>query len=537
MAEVVIELEALSKRAVKRFVRTAVLIDDEIESANDAAPAIGDIVAPAFSEAPEPAFGEREVEAKSVSDVSLKPLADAFLDRQIVCGVLKPSPSDDKSDVIKRAVSSARVADVLIIDWYLRKGDPEITKSILLEVLKSDSGLNGRFRLVIVYTSEAPLEDRREELQKYLEAEGIYPKPFEGAAPSLKLNSCRICFVKKSDGFTGKTVDELPDFAITEFSEEAKGLMPAYALNGIAALRETAHHLLATFSSKLDPAFVGHRLLTGDEDAQEFALNLLMFQIRGLLSLPAVSGASLDNGEISSWIDYRFSDDAAADALAKIGVTKEELKAALSGEFNKNEKKVHSALFIAPAGSDAVDEAAVCSDFSRLSTFVRERDGFNPLPVEWLPTLTLGSLVKTRSGNKVKYFLCIQPLCDTVRLKSSTFFSFVELINDKKDGDFWISAKIREKIVHLRLDKRAPSRHYAEFEPNKTTGSVRAARTKANTEQGARFTFTSKSGAAYEWIGDVDRSKSQKAAVDVSTSLARVGIDEYEWLRRGGKAK
>lgn len=540
MTAALAESESFSQRSVKRFLRTAVLIDDEIESAPEPAPPPEELHVPAFAEVvAETAKPAGEAQSSSrVSDVSLKPLADAFLDRQIICGVLKPEASDKAEDIIQRGVNSARVADVLIIDWYLRKGDPEITKSILLEVLRGDVGLNGRFRLVIVYTSEAPLADRRNELQVFLSENGLNAQPFDGAAPSLKLHSCRICFVGKSNGRAGTSVDELPDFAISQFTDEARGLLPAYALNGIAALREKTHHLLATFSAKLDPAFVGHRVLTGEDDFSEFALSLLMFQIKSLLSIPSVVGDTLSNAEISAWIDQKFADDKVGEKLKVIGITKEDVKSALLGDFSGNEKKLHSALFVSSIDDDIGEvESSVCSDFSRLSTFVRERDGFNPLPEGWNPSLTLGSLVRTRVQQKVRYYLCIQPLCDTVRLLTPTFFAFIELVNDKKNGDFWITTKMGNRPVHLRLDKKALSRHYAEFKSEPKTETVLARKGKKNAQGKEKFVFTSSNGSIYEWLGDVDRAKSQKAAVDVSTSLARIGLDEYEWLRRGAKVK
>ena len=165
------------------------------------------------------------------------------------------------TDIVDRAVKSAVVADILIIDWYLRPGNADIAKEVLVRVLKSDQDLNGRLRLIIVYTGALPLEDRRNELKGFLEERGFSVQLFDERVPSVAVASCRICFVEKASGAAGKAVDDLPEFAISEFSDQAREMMPAFALTGIAALREATHHLLATFRSRLDPAFVGHRML------------------------------------------------------------------------------------------------------------------------------------------------------------------------------------------------------------------------------------------------------------------------------------
>lgn len=59
---------------------------------------------------------------------------------------------------------------------------------------------------------------------------------------------------------------------------------------------------------------------------------------------------------------------------------------------------------------------------------------------------------------------------------------------------------------------------------------------RAESEDG-KFLFQSTINQIYWWLGDIDPLKAQRIATEVSGSLARVGIDEYEWLRLGGSAK
>jgi len=540
--------------AARRFVRTAVVIDDDIE-----APALdlGKKSQPTTIVAPKPRFGassaaktltgsptearaqplEQARKRADASEVALKPLADAFLDRQIVCGVLKPMKDDKKDDIIKRAVEAAAIADVLIIDWYLRAGDASFAKSILATVLERDKELQGRLRLVIVYTSAAPLAERRKDLKDALEERGFKVRA-SADEMALQVDTCRIRFVEKAFANVGVGVADLPDLAIREFAQQAQGLLSAFTLSGIAALREATHHLLATFGKKFDPAFVGHRMLISDpEDAYGFAMNVLMLQIRGVLSLPHLLGSSLRDDQITDWFDARFGYDDAEGELKKLNVNKDDLRATvLAGSYKG--AAMHTALFLpGSSGKATAVEKDVSADFARLTTFVREYRGFNPLPKDWLPTLTLGSVVRKRTPKSgARYFLCIQPACDTVRIDEPRYFPFVELSKETQKSDSWLIVQDGKTRQVLRVDGKAGARHYDRFVPDETSKTVRAVE-KFRAGKSTGFFFVNEDDVGYQWMGDVDGAKAQKIAVDLAAGLARVGLDEYEWLRRGAKAK
>jgi hypothetical protein len=194
----------------------------------------------------------------------------------------------------------------------------------------------------------------------------------------------------------------------------------------------------------------------------------------------------------------------------------------------------HKSLFL-PASKDDLTkvgdvEKQISQDFARFATFVREPNGFNPLPKDWLPTLTLGSVVKLVQ-RKTRYFLCVQPACDTVRITEDRYFPFIELIAQKaaKSTENLV-IRDEERRVVVCVSTKAGSRLYDMFKPDASQ------LIHAETEDG-KFLFSSTIGHTYWWLGDIDPLKAQRIATDVSGSLARVGIDEYEWLRLGGSAK
>lgn len=529
--------------ATKRFLKTAIVIDDEII----AAPLDGEeklqVVPPAFaSDTSTVADGPQEEEKPVVPDaeVAIKPLADAFLDKQIVCGVLKPVATDKDIAVIERAVRAASVADIVIIDWYLRKADDNLALSIIERILLADKYMNGRLRLILVYTSAEPLLERCTKLAQHVEGKGISSVPDPGGAPLLTIGTCKVKFIKKKSLGAGVSVEELPDIAIEEFAKHSSGLLANFALLGIGALRDATHHIISNFSRRMDHAFVGHRMLSGEQNsAHDFALSLFMLQVRSALSLPTRLGSALSDAELTAWFEDRFKYAQANDQLKAFGLDKAALGAQVLAGVDKRREKSHQALFLPEAigEADKVDEIEKLTtlDFSRLSTFAREMEGFNPLPDKWLPTLTLGTIVKFHAA-KPKYYMCLQPLCDTVRIDDGRYFPFIELLVPSQSNQASQNTEnlvIKDTGSHLVLtvNLKAGSRRYVKFTPDKVTKTIRAEK------QEAGFAFQGPNEDFYWWIGDVDTMKAQRIAVDVASTLARVGIDEYEWLRLGGQLK
>lgn len=552
----IVDFAEYGLKATKRFLRTAMVIDDEISIPEDRPAAVPEtIVQPPFAAAAPAQPAQKNVEAPiaappageksegkpkevSLAEVAIKPLADAFLDKKIVCGVLKPVASDGKEDVVTRAVKAAEVADIVILDWYLKPADSSLALEILQQILEGDKEQNGRLRLILVYTSALPLEERCKELKKQLEGAG-----FACSIPAMEIlivANCRIRFVMKHDGKNGMPVEKLPDLAISEFAEHSNGLLSNFALLGIAALRESTHHLLAVLDRRLDPAFVGHRMMIGDrDDAHAFAMSMFLMQMKGVLSQPDHLGDALRDDEISAWFEDRFKGKDIDQKLVRARTTRVELKSQmLAPGYKRKVTHLYSGLFVPDAerlGRDVSEiEAEASRDFSRLVTYVREFNGHHPLPTKWQPRLTLGSMV--RLEDKVpKYLLCLQPACDTVRIKEKRFFPFIELENSSERVDYLVVRERAEPPV-FGVNGKPGGRHYDEFMPDATRECVLASPiTEGETTTG--FVFTSESNRKYTWLGDISPMKAQRIAVDLAGKLSRVGLNEFEWLQRGGKAK
>lgn len=576
--------ETLCQTVTKQFLRTAILIDDQIITPSDSTstPAAEPLVEPPFlarqasepvaevaasaenvnaiGDADNPARGadtvkpeahERaadvlveEVAADSMppeASVALKPLADAFLDEKIICAVLNPVAEDEDNRIIERAVNAASFADIVIIDWFLRTGDAELTLNSLVQLLRADAANNGRKRLIIVYTSAAPLEDRCAELQKRIIDQGLACIEIEADFPALRSGSSRIIFVEKSSLGRGSSVEELPSIGLSQFAKEAEGLMSIFALGAIARIRDATHHMLSVFKADLDPALVGHRMvLVEPGDARDFALEVLILQLKGILSADTSLGAVVDKNAVGAWFDHKFTDAMDA-ALAGKDITRANLRTAVEGGYSKEAfgKKMvgsyHQALFLPEPPDAATSEFRASSELARLSTHVREAEGVTPLPDGWLPNLTLGSVLRVDADEgPARFYLCTQPLCDTLRLDDPTFFSFVTLETEAPGSSkgYWLVVCSDGQNVKLKASLTGGGRHFARFQPDADCRKIIAA---VDAGDPRKFTFTDDGGTVYRWLADVDSLKAQRAAEEMASTLGRVGVDELEWLRMGGK--
>ena len=135
-------------------------------------------------------------------------------------------------------------------------------------------------------------------------------------------------------------------------------------------------------------------------------------------------------------------------------------------------------------------------------------------------------------SDKDKYYLCIQPLCDGVRLKLDTKIKFpmIELYRKssssassfpacalKIDGNLeflFLPMKPHQQIVNL------------EFKPLKEFRDVRTFRNN--------FESPNKS-KKYKWLAELREDITQSIVHKISHDSSRIGTDLYEWMRNRSK--
>lgn len=486
--------------------------------------------------------GGEESEATKFFGLDAKALTDAFGDKGILCAVIKPKTETETNAIIKdRIVKLAHTSDVVILDWFLAGHDNTIAKESIVSILADDGKNGGRLRLIVIYsnaTGSAAIEELSRELPDHRPETG-------GQHPGLRNNNSYVVFLSKpgAEGSTPSTVkpEDLPAKVIEIFQSLTTGLLPAATLHTIAVIREQTHHLLSTFSSKLDGAFLAHRCLIPDpNDAEQFLFDLLTEEIGSLIS----HGSTGDVVSVQHCIERleksaEFTDkekERLQKALTEYSITKiEGFKKLFSRDEDKKDLKDTEDRVVAEEVLKLVYRAdpeimkTARQELSVLSTLDScFTSGLNSIK---LPRLRLGTILKEISDSS--YLLCIQPLCDSIRIKNyrDTIFPFLSLkvANDQdnkcsldicvpqKDGSaVWLSVYPKPNALVSYLF-RAKSADEAFVEAVNSEGSL--------------IFKTADGGKIFQWMADLKISKAQRIASQLAARIHTSGIDEFEWMR------
>ncbi len=426
-------------------------------------------------------------------------LTAGLADKDILCTIYRPDdhPGADndnaEDDVVKRSVSMARLADIVVLDWELGdelgKGSGSWkARDIIKHILRADSQAQGRLRLIIVYTAQSKLgstfQDVRNDLKGCTFVGGKLKENVDNLV--IQNQTTKIVFLNKrttklpEDNNLVVSEEELPKRIIEEFANLSSGLIPSITLHSIAAIRETTHHLLATFNGSLDPALVCHRaLLPAPKDSEDFVLDLIAGELRSALSLNRIGEKYADEIAHKHWIGSKVKEDEVFKLPNDLSLTRDEaLSLAEGGQGNFEKVQLDATKRWAKAKIDAGDSfklstnpndlnaenvselidlnmgkdlnpqlqtprhgnltGLLCGDekkgveinneFSRLTTLKREKYGSRHLPDQWAPRLTQGTIIRGAGpGDKPVFLLCTQPRCDSVRLKKTREFPFLIL--------------------------------------------------------------------------------------------------------------
>lgn len=581
-----VDLAAHYLGGVRRFLQTAIVIDDQAEFAPVARPiatitvpaptgsllkraaAVAENAAPeqpakdspAPPETPTPTnpdagasngtTAEVKVPAGTEGDgevgLNAKALSEAFLTKNMICGLYRPTVGDD---MVETTTGAARQADIVVVDWYLEEGSSRAAKDIILSLLKGDAEENGRLRLVAVYTSQPGRADMAADLLKEIESEPTLKGKLRGEGPALVGTDTRIVFINKRGSAPSADLDEvleadLPGRLMEEFAKLSDGLLATFAISAVAAIRRGAHHVLALYTKELDGAYIAHRSALPDpDDAISFAADLISSELKNLIELDDTAARNLKAEVVEAWLSH-LTDGGHTFRTDQAEVPAAEVKKFITGGVDavKSSQNAHhahgnpanhasKANRVSPGAlprifySDAASATQATRLLARLATFQRERIGRARLPSHWQPTLTLGAVVQALPvGETPELLLCMQPRCDSVRLKQAFAFPFQTIDCTRTNFNIAlrdVAGDAREAWVNLKpRDSRMIT-----FAPNVATRTVRAV-----LEDGI-LVFIAEEGTKYAWLGDLKEMKAQKWAGDLGGRVLSVGLDDLEWLR------
>ena len=525
--------DEMCKDAVKRFIKTVAIIDDEatfddFQPSQDFKDKMKTLKPPVTrlttdSKDADPSATDEDStdtgfqdDHDDLSSLDAKVVINAFADIGIACCIQRP---ENEETPLERAAKLAATVDVLVIDWALDNKNPSLPRQIIMKILEDDKKSGGRMRLIVVYTAHPYVDLMIKDLKE--DADAVYNDGLVMNKKDLFIKSdhLRIVILNKVGTANLPTdarivpLNQLPDYIISEYTELVKGVIPGATLHGIAAMREKTHELLSILNSNLDGAYCLHRaLITEPSDSVDFAMNLITDEIETVIQSDIRARQFVDRKGINSWLS-----NISYDELPKEKVQQWVDKGGLS---KKNGNTLRKAL----NRDDQTEGLKGCKELSRLQCTTRDMAGGRLYySTSQKPILQLGTILKTSRKDADKWFLCITPVCDCVRLKDETNFLFLTLYSgDIDNADIII--KTQEGMFEPLIVKKKKLVTIP-FKP--TNGSDRT-----NAYRWQKQWRVKSNGTSYQWVGELRYTKALAIAHQVAASTSRVGVDDFEWLRR-----
>ncbi len=544
------EFSERSLQVCRDFLQTAVIIDDRFHFQSQAKPEVLAAV-PGRKSKPQVI---RETKKVDVNEGALdtNSLINSFAAHGIICGALNfKNYKEDSIPFLK----AAKRADIAIIDWEMEEEKTgEYALMLISELLRDDLSSPQRFRLICIYTRSEDLSSISEAIQNHLQEIHSVQLEAQDQGLLLRYQSITITICAKDehgipDHFKQSVVDEqkLPDRLISCFSQSVNGLLPNTALAALTALRNNSHKLLGQFSSRLDAAYLSHKIMsTPPDNAEKQLVQLIVSHISDILEERNVASqanysaaeswlnAQCDSGiQFRNRIHIKKDNDHAKDQLLKLlkrGLAKASLKkdnklfykqiGKLKHETAKSVLSELTSIFaINPDGAEGLDRDL--SYMLSCKTFYESS----------IPKLEPGIILKkVEESGAENYFICIQPACDCIRIsKEGRNFLFLPLALSSDKFDICIP-KGPSDALNLKVNDKSYSIITLHFAPPKAFAPIQAV------SQGDKWVFvTPKPSITYEWIATLKRELVLRLAHNYGKNVSRVGITESEWQRRWAK--
>lgn len=466
-------------------------------------------------------------------------VSNVFAQSGKICAVYAPKSISD----VNSYNTILNKADVVILDWYLDiekeenqvedpdadadNDDPrgEFTLKLISDLLSQ----TGMLKLLIVYTGETELFEITNSIYQKVDQHSFH----KGDCVIQSLNSKILVRAKKQNSETqfahnpelkDKIVsyESLPTLIVEEFADMTNGLLSNFALSSISAIRNNTSRMLSVFSPKLDPAYLGHKILLENT----FESKQLLIKLFGEAISELLETTDIDTKDwVDNWIENRITDETISINGVSIGKSKDLLKKMFSSEqprlkdkyteasgkdmSNKDEGKLQSHT-IELFAYDGIDVNKSNVDFAILT---HHKNIFQP--AIGAPILTLGTVIKSVD----KYYVCIQQRCDSVRIKEERRFLFLPL---EEKGEYPL---IVNNELKLFPNKSSFAIKTVKFKPKEGATIIQASKKED------KYVFYSSYGETYEWVVDLKEMQAQRILNSYCAQLSRVGLNESEWLR------
>lgn len=401
--------------------------------------------------------------------------------------------------------------------------------------------------MIAIYTGEPDLDaiyqDIQDAIREFYEDDTLETQGFRMSKGPLHV----VVLAKEGTlkGLPSELQDQevpehrLADRLVDEFAQMTGGLLRNVAIGGIAAIRSNAHRILAKFDQSLDTAYLGHRLLLHHPpDAEDHLVEALGSEIASVLE-DSQSGSRADVDAIKSWLFLRehggldledpFPIQGSHNPVEVwLDLLLQGFEAPGAPEPTMTSKKKLRKQATEPFAEDA--EAAIRSNrrFAALLSLKTRYPGQSP-------RLSIGTVLCARECGENRYFLCLQPKCDSVRLCSSTGFPLIPLLRLK---DVMVGAGATSLRLVVETEKDEWEHFGIETKPSELTvrffrpGPNPPGVIVASKEQDGSSYFEDVCGRKYRWMAEMKDEHALAVAGEIASALGRPGPNETEWLRR-----
>ena len=523
-------------------------------------------------EATEPRSKSEEVEkeASQAADHSeghsldARRIISAFAERGIICGVINPDQGDD---FVSSTYKVVQKADFIVLDYKIHSSyDASLN---FLEKVATEDVKNNRQRAMIIYTGEDGIDEVIGQVRKKLESLplGQPVVSVEKHANAMKVGSLVIDVVRKSkpeEDFVEQeggrlAEDRVPDYLIGLYADLANGLLQAAVLEDLAIIREQMPRLANLFSADMDAAYLAHRALVDKDDAPGIVTTNLATAIENLLGSEEAQH-KLGKTLVEAWIAEKLQDkphlSLPVDKAKAINFNSELLMSLVE------EGLKHTTITFNDAESTEVDEKQKAliapriteiftgnAEVARLSnarfamttSLSKRNDSSYVFDAKSSPFLQLGCIIEDLAATQdPRYFLCIQPVCNSVRLPSTkaTQFPFMPFQTvtpkraDKPLSAFDLVVPDRTgKPDYLRAVLKPAAIKMFEFKAA-SEGKV----VSTSHADGIIFLSASTPAKSWRWVAQLKPAHAQRLVHQFATNLSRVGLDESEWLRQSAQS-
>lgn len=537
---------------VTEFLQTVLLIDDEaFRRPLRATGSISD-QDDEWSDNTAAALHGRTLELQTPTEMPAPDELDAqsvtycFANEGLSCAILSPQTAQENNEFKPAFVKTARRADALVLDWNMNEDNGKTAERLIQAVLKEDAeSPRRRLRLIAIYTGEPDLQNIAERVDKAIEEilscdstcwDDLRQVAFSrGPARIAVFAKEHVRSLPPQLEDRRRPVATLPKTVVEEFSRHSMGLVTSAALSALAGIRNDAHRVIAALRPEMDAAILGQRIsLPHPEDVERQIEELIVSEIQAVIQDHEV-GSHLGMARIEEWLAHH--QHLTPRGISEFSEVSAELRLRLLSEgFSPDVISTLKQLGVGDKRQKQLRKAGGTVFFSRneqeklasdrlFATRMSLRSRYSrPTPV-----LQLGSIIE-RDGS---YAVCVQPLCDSVRIDKVRAFPLLPLEvaseGDETPGDGLLTiveSRTLDVYIRLRVQAKPAYLRMEEF------GASEAEMVQASRKEDG-YWFEPVSGKPWRWVGDLKADHAQRVAEKLSTGFSRVGLEEAEILRQG----